>query len=198
MCSSDLLWGRVSRKTTPGAWHYTFLETGGAVEPSAQCDTETTEMSGALPVPESSVQFGEDLTPTTTSPATKRKGKDPEVVDVQVRFTIKERLERFEFASKVGLKAHKSGDFSEEEVRQLRRFQEKYNARRLEWFSGKRGPTVAFHLVALKRITAKGASDGIGSASDSAVTGIRIVGLPSENDIRQFHKAMSIIFANHC
>ena len=166
-------------------------------EPSTRCETERrdpTEMSGALAVQTSPVQFGAgSLTskPPVTASAAKGKGKDPELADVEIRFTIKERLERLEFASKLSLKADNSADFTEEEIRKLRQLTAEYTLRRQTWFRGKRSPTIGFQLVALRRSPPEGGSDDVDSAGPSAGTGIVIKGLPSESDIREFHKVMS-------
>lgn len=65
------------------------------------------------------------------------------------------------------------------------------------WFRGKRGPTVLFKLVALRRIHAvppegKYATTGTSaSTSTEEETGISIIGLRSEDEIRASHKAFS-------
>ncbi|KAK4209190.1 hypothetical protein QBC37DRAFT_450942 [Rhypophila decipiens] len=127
--------------------------------------------------------------PPTGAEVASNHGQGPGLLDVQIRYTIRERLEQLEFASKLGLKADMSADFMPEEMQMLRDFSTEIEHKRLTWFHGSCCPTVIFRLVALKKASREGES--VSSESTEEGTGITIIGLHSEDQIRGFHKVMS-------
>ncbi len=105
--------------------------------------------------------------------------------EVEVRLTALQKLQTLALGSALGLRADRMGEFTEQEIETLGRFQKAYDEKGIAWFRGKRVPSLIFELVALR-------SDDAGATTGGRPeTSICVKGLSSDNQIKQFHEVMS-------